>query len=267
MLHGFRDNAGTFDKLIPLLPQTFYYISIDLPGHGKSSPIPTPTFVTFLDFVYTLKYTLDYFNRKKYILMGHSFGGATCLMFTQTFPEYVLKLICLDAIHYLPVSAQECIPRLRRIITQYEKSSNLDSKNAPSYKLEEVVEKMKEQRFSEISDEGSQILLQRALIPQSDGRYKISTAQQLKYVLEAPMSFLYHEQLLKYYPVTCPHLNIGASNSAHWRQAAKGSLDQMRKNKYAEEFIVQGSHDVHVDHPDRVAPIITAFLLKHTSKL
>lgn len=267
MLHGFRDNAGTFDKLIPLLPQAFYYISIDLPGHGKSSHIPTPTFVSFLDFVYTLKYILDYLNRKKYILMGHSFGAGTCLMFTQMFPEYVLKLICLDGIHYLPIEAEEFIPILRRIITQYEKISNLDAKTAPSYELEEAVEKMREQRFSEISDEGSKTLLQRALIPQSDGRYKLSTAQHLKYVLVAPLSLLYHEKLLQYYPVTCPHLNIGASDSAEWRIMAKGSIDQMRKNKDFEEFVVQGSHDVHVDHPHRVAPIVTAFLLKQTSKL
>lgn len=35
MLHGWMDNAGTFDTLIPLLPKELSYLSIDLPGKRK----------------------------------------------------------------------------------------------------------------------------------------------------------------------------------------------------------------------------------------
>lgn len=40
-LHGWQDNAGTFDKLIPLLPACVPILAIDLPGHGLSSHYPT----------------------------------------------------------------------------------------------------------------------------------------------------------------------------------------------------------------------------------
>lgn len=33
--HGWQDNAGTYDRLIPLLPKTLSYLCIDLPGHGR----------------------------------------------------------------------------------------------------------------------------------------------------------------------------------------------------------------------------------------
>lgn len=33
MLHGWQDNAGTFDMLIPLLPKHISYLAIDLPGN------------------------------------------------------------------------------------------------------------------------------------------------------------------------------------------------------------------------------------------
>ena len=39
-MHGYMDNAGTFDRLIPLLPDKFYVVAIDLPGHGFSSHVP-----------------------------------------------------------------------------------------------------------------------------------------------------------------------------------------------------------------------------------
>ncbi|CAG7817538.1 unnamed protein product [Allacma fusca] len=39
-LHGWTDNAGTFDRLAPLLPKSLYFVAIDLPGHGRSSHHP-----------------------------------------------------------------------------------------------------------------------------------------------------------------------------------------------------------------------------------
>lgn len=39
-MHGYMDNAGTFDRLIPLLPDQFYVVAYDFPGHGFSSHVP-----------------------------------------------------------------------------------------------------------------------------------------------------------------------------------------------------------------------------------
>lgn len=34
VVHGLCENAGAFDRLLPLLSKYFYYVVIDLPGHG-----------------------------------------------------------------------------------------------------------------------------------------------------------------------------------------------------------------------------------------
>lgn len=40
-VHGWQDNAGSFDKLAPLLcEEGFSIYAIDLPGHGHSSHLP-----------------------------------------------------------------------------------------------------------------------------------------------------------------------------------------------------------------------------------
>jgi pimeloyl-ACP methyl ester carboxylesterase len=39
-VHGWMDNAGTFDKLFPLLPRSLYIMAIEMPGHGRSSHFP-----------------------------------------------------------------------------------------------------------------------------------------------------------------------------------------------------------------------------------
>ena len=37
MLHGWQDNSNTFKNLVPLLPNDWWLVAIDFPGHGFSS--------------------------------------------------------------------------------------------------------------------------------------------------------------------------------------------------------------------------------------
>ena len=39
-LHGWLDNCGSFDRLIPYFPKDQRVICIDIPGHGFSSHYP-----------------------------------------------------------------------------------------------------------------------------------------------------------------------------------------------------------------------------------
>jgi pimeloyl-ACP methyl ester carboxylesterase len=37
MLHGWQDNSNSFKRLVPLLPNDWWTVAIDFPGHGFSS--------------------------------------------------------------------------------------------------------------------------------------------------------------------------------------------------------------------------------------
>ncbi|MEE6517181.1 hypothetical protein FKM82_027230, partial [Ascaphus truei] len=50
-LHGWLDNANTFDRLIPLLPQACHYVALDFSGHGMSSHRPPGVRYEHLDYV------------------------------------------------------------------------------------------------------------------------------------------------------------------------------------------------------------------------
>ena len=74
---GWLDNAGSFDKLIPLLssgelscdppptsPQNeltadLYVVAIDLPGHGQSSHRPWGKIPNYEDYIVNIKYVID----------------------------------------------------------------------------------------------------------------------------------------------------------------------------------------------------------------
>lgn len=57
-IHGWQDNAGTFDKLAPVLRDSgFAVFAIDLPGHGLSSHMPLGQFYYLLwDGVQIIRY-------------------------------------------------------------------------------------------------------------------------------------------------------------------------------------------------------------------
>jgi len=42
-LHGWLDNAASFDRLAPLLCEHFHIVALDLPGHGRSGHRPPGT--------------------------------------------------------------------------------------------------------------------------------------------------------------------------------------------------------------------------------
>lgn len=89
MLHGWQDNAGTFDRLIPLLPKEFSYLAIDLPGHGLSSQIPAGMQYHTIDKIYTINHLLKEYNWDKVSLIGHSLGSIISFLFTSVFPSKV----------------------------------------------------------------------------------------------------------------------------------------------------------------------------------
>lgn len=98
-LHGYLDNAGSYDKLIPLLPQNYCYVAMDFPGHGFSSPgyngLPYTDnlytesvcrvqrwFFVWLLICFIFRLIFRYFGKKKIGIIGHSMGAAMSVQYT-----------------------------------------------------------------------------------------------------------------------------------------------------------------------------------------
>ncbi|ELW64411.1 Serine hydrolase-like protein [Tupaia chinensis] len=96
-LHGWLDNANSFDRLIPLLPQEFHYVAMDFGGHGLSSHYSPGIPYYYQNFVNEIRRVVATLKWNRFTLLGHSFGGTVGGMFSCVFPEMVDKLILLDA--------------------------------------------------------------------------------------------------------------------------------------------------------------------------
>lgn len=75
-IHGWLDNAGTFDTLIPLLPKNLRIVAVDIPGHGYSDPFPPDIAYNFVDCILAIERLARHFEWNKFSLIGHSLGGA-----------------------------------------------------------------------------------------------------------------------------------------------------------------------------------------------
>lgn len=89
-IHGYLDNLGTFDRLIPLLPDYLGGLCIDLPSRGYSSPLPPGN--DFFDSVFIIGWIMKEFKWSKVSLIGHSFGGVLGFMYTSLAPHIVESL-------------------------------------------------------------------------------------------------------------------------------------------------------------------------------
>lgn len=63
-LHGWMDNAGTWDGLGPLLPKDISLVAIDFPGHGLSSPKPIGSSGHFTDLLIVIERVVQHFGWK-----------------------------------------------------------------------------------------------------------------------------------------------------------------------------------------------------------
>jgi len=96
-LHGFMGNLDEFDGVIKLLSDDFSYLTIDLPGHGK-------TLLLGEDEDYQMEYTalaiiqlLDELKISQCFLLGYSMGGRLGLYLTLNFPQRFIQVILLSA--------------------------------------------------------------------------------------------------------------------------------------------------------------------------
>lgn len=270
VFHGILDNAGSFDRIMDYLPNCFYYICVDLPGHGKSSHFPEKLPLHSLDQLLVYKILTQFFKRERYIIIGHSYGGQLGLLFSQIYPDNVSKLVMFDTIYLFPKPARYLATDMRDMHSTYFSTMEKMEKNtAPTYTYEEAVGKfLNNRRYGQITREAAEPLVKRTIIPtEVENQYVLSIDQRLKFFHNPCFDFRYIGELLKKSPPQCPILIILGSDSDTQRIYFRPILNILKRNKQFTLKIVEGNHDVHNVKPELVGPIVSKFLVNKKGKL
>ncbi|GAA0713043.1 alpha/beta hydrolase [Dokdonella soli] len=118
-LHGWLDNAGSFDFLAPRLARDWQVVALDLRGHGRSSHIATGAWYHYVDYFDELRAVLDHFGWARADLLGHSLGGTLASLFAALYPERVGDLLLIEALGPLTTTFDDALPQLRRALDQH----------------------------------------------------------------------------------------------------------------------------------------------------
>ncbi|MHC5614743.1 MAG: 2-succinyl-6-hydroxy-2,4-cyclohexadiene-1-carboxylate synthase [Nostoc sp.] len=112
-LHGFMGNINEFDGAIKLLAEDFSYLTLDLPGHGKTQVLGGDEYYRIEPTSQAIINLLDELKIDKCYLIGYSMGGRLALYLTLHFPEHFIKVILESASPGLATEADR-LERVRR---------------------------------------------------------------------------------------------------------------------------------------------------------
>ncbi|XP_072383382.1 serine hydrolase-like protein [Diabrotica undecimpunctata] len=263
MFHGVGDNAGTFDNLVPLLPRNFYYICTDFPSHGNSSHLPLSLPINSNDFLFVVKMIMDYFNKDKYIYIGHSMGGLIGFWICKIYPERFEKFISLDGSHFFTIEGKDSVNYLKVIISKQEKMLQyLLQRKGLEYTYDEIAEIVSTRRYGDevLTKKATEPLLKRCLEPTGNGTYYYTTDLRVFFMVGPLQDINYARDLLKMHSFSCPVLMVLAKMNQRLLKDYKPTVEQLLKTENITTVFVDGKHDVHNNRPELVAPHIINFL-------
>ena len=128
-LHGWLDNANTFDRLAPLLPE-LNLVALDFAGHGLSEHRPPGVHYHSFTDIQDVMAIARQLNWEKFYLLGHSMGASISSELAATFPERVAGSVLIDGfIATGGVTMEERIGQNReaieKMLTAHEKAPRI----------------------------------------------------------------------------------------------------------------------------------------------
>ncbi|XP_011174292.2 serine hydrolase-like protein [Solenopsis invicta] len=266
LIHGLLDNVGTFTRLMKYLPKkSFYYVCIDLPGHGWSSAFPSWMVIDFVDYVHSLYFILEALQWDTCIILGHCFGAQIALGFSIFYSNRIEKIISIDGIFGL--SSYE-----KDFITYFQAASELSVKdyyqkhNKLSFTKEEILRAFMTMRTTPLNYEAADAMFERA-VTEVNGKYIYNRNIRLKNV---PLSSFNIDQCLKLchrLPMIPIYIFVSSHGFIVSYKDHKLVFEIMRAKSILEVIYVDGNHDVHNNEPEKIAPFICKILNSNNSKL
>ena len=121
-VHGWLDNAASFDALAPLLAGHFHVVALDLPGHGRSQHRPPGVHYHFVDYLDDVLAAADALGWEKFSLLGHSLGGGISSFIAAAFPERVQNLFLIEVAGAVSAPIENSLAQLQRGINQFREN-------------------------------------------------------------------------------------------------------------------------------------------------
>ncbi|XP_034482505.1 probable serine hydrolase [Drosophila innubila] len=267
-IHGYTDNLGTFDRLIPLLPDYLGVLCIDLPGHGCSSGLPPGIQYTFVEWSYVINRIMRQFKWSKVSLMGHSMGGVMGFLHTCLAPHTVDFIITIEAV-LNPVGRVKDLSayafNIDKFVEEVERSSSSTIYEANSHTLQHFCDFLNVYTFESVPTDRAQHLLNRVMHRSQlyPDKFYLLRDNRTKFVNDFVMTPELGTEMARRIR-NKPYLIIKGSDSHYITDNDYQVITILRdQNPQFEFHEVPGKHHVHLSNAEDCAKYIIPFLRQH----
>ena len=179
-LHGWLDNAATFDRVAPAL-EGVHLVALDLPGHGLSGHMPATGYSLWQQAASVLQVAED-LGWERFALLGHSMGAIISGILAGSLPERIIGAAMIDGLMPFTSEADDAPRQMARF---FKSSLQLGSKRKPIYdSADKAISARVLGGTTPISREAAGCLVERGLMPH-DGGWTWRTDPQL--MLPSPL--------------------------------------------------------------------------------
>lgn len=249
-LHGWLDNAASFDPLLQQIPDV-HAVALDLVGHGRSDHRPSGAWYHLVDNLTEIAGSLDALGWKRTILLGHSMGAALASLVAAAFPDRVDALWLVEGLGPLATPEAELPALMRRALEGRQRVA--DKQLRVFATIEEAV--TTRLAATPMAPAAAKLLVERGL-RRVEGGYVWSSDPRLMLTSPLRASEAQVEACLS--AIACPTLLLTASEVPPYfptglverRTACVRGIDRR---------VVEGRHHVHMDAAAAVATEINAF--------
>lgn len=256
-VHGWLDNAASFDGLAPLL-ESHYLVAIDLPGHGRSEWRSPDNWDYWLDYLDDIDQVFRHFGWNTADLIGHSLGGTLASTYAAVFPERIRRLLLIEAFGPLTTPIEQTVPQLRKGLAARASYTNPTLRNFPD--VEHAAQAR--MRANDLSHAAAMSLVERGLVAVNGDfapGYRWSSDPRL--LMPSLQRYSEEQALAILAAIAAPTLLVWA-DPAH--PYARGTAMQTRIDHVTNLQIqrLPGNHHLHLENPQPVAAVINEFLMR-----
>lgn len=248
-VHGWLDNAASFDALAPLLPET-RFVALDLPGHGASDHRPPGVHYHFVDFIPDVIAATEALGWERFALLGHSMGGGIASFIAAILPERVTRLAMIEGLGPPSSNPADGPVNLRKAM---EQMNGLPHKQLPVYSGPEAATQVRCEANG-LSWMAAATLIERGIRPVGAG-VGWRTDPRLRFV--SPL-YLSEPQILAYMErIQAPALLICGDSG----YLVKRAYMQERYARIAglRVKILPGGHHLHLEDAEPCAHLLAPF--------
>ena len=249
-LHGWLDNAASFDILAPLLCGDFHIVAIDFPGHGRSDWRPACTWYHYVDDLSDVIEAADALRWQRFGLLGHSLGAAVASMLAGACPERIERLLLVEGLGPLTQVPELALQQLQRAFAD---RNSADVKSPRVFRdLDEAV--AARMRANDLSREAARMLVERGVKPVAGG---LTWSTDPRLMLTSPVRYTEEQVLAVLRGIRAPTGLILAEPEQPYmpREPMTRRIAQVPDIRVRR---MPGSHHLHLEDAPAVAAALSA---------